>query len=147
MFKTPLIWLGCAATIMACTAPSTDPKRLEDVDFNALSGACDCLEAAVVMYDHTIDLVLKIKAVSDETRKHNNLGEPSPDALLDSMLMLSEQLRVDLEGPGRDLHLSCKDWVDFNTVGAGEAAVDCDHLETFRAAHTRLNDLKQGAQP
>lgn len=144
MLRHPLIWFAVAGSLVACSSAEEAPKHLTDVDFKALHTPCECLDAATVMYDHSSDLVLKIKGLSDATRKHNNLGEPTPDALLDSLLMLSEQLRADLEGPGRDLHQACKELVDFNAVGEGAASVDCDNLEAFRTAHVRLNDLKQG---
>lgn len=146
MLRPCMIWLFVAGSLSACTTTDAPRKQLKDVDFTALTTPCDCLEAATVMYDHSSELVLKIKGLSDQTRKHNNLGEPTPDAVLDSLLMLSEQLRADLDGPGRDLHAACKELVAFNAVGEGAEEVDCDNLERFRAAHVRLDGLKKGAQ-
>lgn len=146
MLKNRLVWLAFASSLVACNAPQSEQKRLEDVDFTALSQPCECLEAAVVMYDHTIDLVLKIKSLSDETRKNNNLGQATPEAQLDSLLMLSEQLRADLDGPGMALHRTCKDLVDLDAVAAGTESIDCPNVAAFQATHARLNALKTGAE-
>ncbi len=119
----------------------------EEIDYAALNEPCACLEAAAVLYDHTSDLVLEIKRVSDETRRRTNLGEPTSDALLDSMLMLSERLRGDLDGPGRQLDAACEALVDFDAIGQSITPSDCPAAATFQQAYQRLHGIKAGVQP
>ena len=133
-----LLMIGCGTT----EAPQHD-----EIDYAALNEPCACLEAAAVLYDHTSDMVLEIKRISDETRRRTNLGEPTSDALLDSMLMLSERLRVNLDGPGRQLDAACEALVDFEAIGQSTASSDCPQSTTFQQAYQRLQGIKSGVQP
>ncbi len=137
--------LVLAMSFFACN--SNETPRFDEINFAALDEPCSCLEAAAVLYDHTSDLVLEIKHAADETRRRTNLGEPTSDALLDSMLMLSEQMRAVLDGPGRELDRACKDVVDFDAVGQGTEGSDCSELAPFQRAFQRLRNIKEGVQP
>jgi hypothetical protein len=134
-----------AMSFFACK--SNETPRFDEINFAALDEPCACLEAAAVLYDHTSDLVLEIKHAADETRRRTNLGQPTSDALLDSMLMLSEQMRAVLDGPGRELDRACKDVVDFDAVGQGTEGSDCSELAPFQRAFQRLRNIKEGVQP
>lgn len=137
------VLLGAVA-LVASGCKDSEPRRIEEVNFSELTTACACLDAATVVFDHASDLVLEIKRVSDESRKRINLGEAPSDAAVDSMLMLSEQLRASLDGPGRELDASCAELVDFDAVAHGESDPDCPRTEEFKAAHLRLEAIRNG---
>ena len=141
----PLFSAWALIGFIGCGAP--EAPRHDVTDYAALNEPCACLEAAAVLYDHTSDLVLEIKRISDETRRRTNLGEPTSDALLDSMLMLSEQLRADLDGPGRQLDAACEAHVDFEAIGQSTTSSDCPEATTFQQAYQRLQGIKTGVQP
>lgn len=147
MNRKGMFFAGWVASllIIGCSAP--EAPRHDEIDYPALNEPCACLEAAAVLYNHTSDLVLEIKRISDETRRRTNLGEPTSDALLDSMLMMSEQLRADLDGPGRQLDAACEALVDFEAIGQSTASADCPQTTTFQQAFQRLQGIKTGVQP
>ena len=134
--------LAALALVVGCGGGNA--PTFEELNLEALTTPCACLEAAAVTFDHTSDLVLEIKRLSDDARRRTNLGEPTPDAVLDSMLMLSEQLRTDLEGTGMKLEKQCEEVVDLEAIGKREQGSDCDELAGFLLAYDRLTDIKTG---
>jgi endonuclease G len=139
--------LICILTLIASGCQREAPPAFDSIDYTKLNTSCECIEAATLVYEHTSDLVLDIKRISDETRRRTNLGQPTSEALLDSMLMLSEALRADLEGPGRLLTDACDDFVSLDAVGKGEEQADCPGLKAYRAAWSRLDGIKSRVAP
>lgn len=139
------VLLGVSLLMFACASPTPPAFEYAEIEFELLANECDCINAAATTYEHTMELVLDIKRLSDETRRRKNLGQPHSDALLDSVLMRSEELRGLMEGPGRQLHATCDAWVKLDGVGNGKNKSDCPHTERFLAAYGSLQAVKQGA--
>jgi len=136
--------VGVGLMVFACTTPIPPTFEFSEIEFDHLASDCDCINAAATTYEHTMELVLDIKRLSDETRRRTNLGQATSDALLDSVLMRSEELRGVMEGPGRQLHITCDEWVNLDGVGNGKVASECPHTERFLKAYGSLQAVKEG---
>lgn len=137
--------IGSWLMFFACSSPLPPALEYTEIEFESLANECDCLNAAATTYEHTMELVQDIKRLADETRRRTNLGQPSSDELLDSVLMRSEELRGLMEGPGRQLHATCDAWVNLDGVGTGKIGSECPHTERFLEAYGSLQAVKQGA--